>query len=139
MIQSHSKLFRIHAETPITGDRRNNRRLKVHTSHLTVPGRRRNNHLSFRDQILEKFHHSKGQKHTRRIVATGVTTSVTWLDKHWDNPKKKTNYVRIKVTEMLELDDAIPVNLLEDKVPGVPWRVIRASGLTVRGKSQTSL
>jgi len=87
----------------------------------------------------EVFFFVQGQKHTRGIVATGITTSIPWLDKHWDDPKKKTNYVRIKVTEMLELDDAIPVNLLEDRVPGVPWRVIRASGFTVRGKSQASL
>ena len=87
----------------------------------------------------ELFFFVQGNKHLRGLVAQGITTSEPYSDRHWSDPKRTSMYVDIKLTSMLDLNDTIPVTLLEERLPFVPWRVIRQSGLNIKEDYQEAL
>ena len=44
----------------------------------------------------EVYFFVQGQKYPRGLIAKGFTTSQPKLGQHWNDPKKLTNYVKIK-------------------------------------------
>ena len=87
----------------------------------------------------EVFFFVQGVKHTRGLVASGITVGAPYSGKHWRDPKRKTNYVELKLTKLLNLNETIPVALLQEKLPDVPWHAIRQSGLSIKEEYRETL
>lgn len=67
------------------------------------------------------FFFAQGTKHVRGLVARGIAVDVPESGIHWNDPTKKTNYVKLKLAKLLDLKDTIPASLLQERLPNIPW------------------
>lgn len=82
----------------------------------------------------------QGQLHPRGLVGFAVTTGTPYLDEHWADPTRQTHYVDLDFIELLDVDDVVPVRVLDAVTPGIPWlKGIRGSGFPVKPEYQPDL
>lgn len=83
---------------------------------------------------------AQGQQHPRGIVGYGIVTEEPFEDEHWQDPNKTTNYVRVLWVGLRDLDDPIPVAILMEQTPSLPWRTgIQGSGFPVSPEDAETL
>ena len=74
----------------------------------------------------------QGTGHPRGLVAYGIVTSNPWEGEHYLDPSKTLNYVDVQWRAMRPIDEPVPMEVLKEEVPDVPWSGgIRESGYTV--------
>jgi 5-methylcytosine-specific restriction protein A len=71
------------------------------------------------------------QRHERGLVASGVFTSGITVEEHWDGSRRDTTYARIRWTDLLPVEDGLPVHVLKAEVPEVTWDRLQGSGVQV--------
>lgn len=83
---------------------------------------------------------TQGQQHPRGLVALAVTTSEPYEDEHYNDPSRTTHYVELQFVELLDVDDVVPVAVLDAALPWIPWlKGIRGSGFPVKDEYQATL
>lgn len=58
----------------------------------------------------------------RGIVAAGHATSEVYLDAHWNGEDAETTYVDVEWEALTDLEDPLPIDVLQAEVSGVHWR-----------------
>lgn len=70
------------------------------------------------------------QGSVRGLVASGTFTSEIFQEPHWDGTRGKVaNYARVRWDRVLRDDDMIDVDELKQRVSGLDWDHIQASGV----------
>lgn len=64
----------------------------------------------------------------RGIIASGVATSEVYEDKHWEDLRKKANYIDIDWTKWLVSDDRLPIEKIDQGTPNTQWNSMQGSG-----------
>lgn len=71
------------------------------------------------------------QRHDRGLIASGTFISGLYEDEHWDGTGRPALYGQINWDTVLEAEDRLPVEVLRQTVPSVPWDRIQGSGVAV--------
>lgn len=74
-----------------------------------------------------------------RSVGGGQFTSEIYEDEHWDGSGRDTTYADLTWDLLLPVEDRIPVQVLKEKVPGVPWDRLQGSGVQASEVSERQL
>jgi len=64
---------------------------------------------------------TQGNRHPRGLIACGRTVGPVKEGTHYADETKTTNYIRWVVEGMLPFDEVIPVSVVAERVPGIPW------------------
>lgn len=65
----------------------------------------------------------------RGIVGWARATSEIYEDAHYTEEDRSTTYVDLEWVELFDTEDRLPVEVLEQTVPGVAWDSLRGSGV----------
>ena len=72
----------------------------------------------------------------RGLIGSGVATSESYYDAHWDKSRDTDAlYVNCQFDTLIDADDRLPVEQLLQTDLGVPWNNLYASGVRVPDKS----
>lgn len=93
------------------------------------------NDIDFGDQC---FLYRQGD-HGRGIVARGTIGSAPYLDEHWDDPSRTTNYVAMDLDEGVLLEDRLDQEQLVSEIPEFGWKTVMSSGRIVHGEAAERL
>lgn len=77
--------------------------------------------------------------HGRGIVATGTIRSTPYSAEDWRGDRDSAQYVDIEWTVAVPLDEMLPTETLEERLPEVRWDTIPSSGREVKGTSGNRL
>lgn len=83
---------------------------------------------------------AQGNKYPRGIIGHGIVTTTPFEGTRFDDDTKTTMYVGVRWDGFLPFDEPIPVELLAQHAPGLPWRTgIQSSGANIKPNDLTAL
>ncbi|MCG2622921.1 HNH endonuclease [Arthrobacter sp. I2-34] len=75
----------------------------------------------------------------RGLIGHATVTSEPYPGPHFRRPSATANYVEVVFDVLLPRGDEIPAAELLARVPGIPWKAVRGSGLAVPAGSEPAL
>jgi 5-methylcytosine-specific restriction protein A len=79
------------------------------------------------------------QGEPRGLVASGVFRSPPFLNDHWDGSGRQAPYALTEFETILDLEEVLPLELLEERVPSFQWWGQRQSGIRVKDDAEADL